>query len=46
MQQTFSLQFLWLPIPRALPWASMPEPVGLIGEAVGFENYATTNTWL
>ena len=29
MQQTFSLQLLWLRFPRALPQASMGEPVGL-----------------
>jgi|GEM_PF-5916754 len=30
MQQTFSLPLAWLSTPRALLWASMPEPIGLI----------------
>ena len=29
MQQTYSLPFSGLLVPRALPWASMHEPVGL-----------------
>ena len=34
MQQTYSLPFAWFSIPRALPWVSMHEPVGLIGRAI------------
>jgi hypothetical protein len=35
MRQAFSLRIITMAIPRALPWAMMNEPVGLVDDEVG-----------